>query len=131
MTRAAWPVDVPNVFASCGRIVSHTLMEAALVKAAKASGDFSRAALCAYLTLLKESFVLRDLEAYRKAPKFTETRQLYEAYPAFVTSCASRLFTVDGTPPVHLLSKVFEQVRKKRLSLTGLAINGWKGARWL
>ena len=101
------------------------------VKAAKASGDFSRASLCAYLTLLKESFVLRDLEAYRKAPKFTETRQLYEAYPAFVTSCASRLFTVDGAPPVHLLSKVLEQVRKKRLSLTGLAINGWKGARWL
>jgi electron transfer flavoprotein-quinone oxidoreductase len=101
------------------------------VKAAKASGDFSRAALCSYQTLLKESFVMRDLEAYRKAPKFTETRQLYEAYPAFVTSCASRLFTVDGTPPVHLLSKVLEQVRKKRLSLTGLAIDGWKGARWL
>ena len=45
------------------------------VKAAKASGDFSKAALSTYLTLLKESFVMRDLEAYRKAPKFMGTRQ--------------------------------------------------------
>jgi len=101
------------------------------VKAAKASGDFTKAALSAYQTLLNESFVMRDLEAYRKAPKFMENRQLYEAYPAFVTSCASRLFSVDGAPPVHVLGKVFDQIRKSRLSLTGLAATGWKGARSL
>ena len=101
------------------------------VKDAKAIGDFSKAALNTYQNLLKESFVLRDLETYRKAPEFMETRRLFETYPAFVTSFASRLFTVDGTPPVHLLGKAFDHIRKSRISLTGLAIDGWKGAKWL
>jgi electron transfer flavoprotein-quinone oxidoreductase len=101
------------------------------VKAAKATGDFSKAGLAAYQSLLKQGFVLRHLEAYRRSPEFTENRRLYEAYPAFVTSFASSLFTVDGSQPVHLLGKFFDHFRKNRLSLTGLAIDGWKGARWL
>ena len=75
--------------------------------------------------------MLRDLETYRRSPEFTENRRLYETYPAFVNSLASRLFTVDGSAPVHLLGKVFDHIRQNRLSLTGLAIDGWKGARWL
>lgn len=101
------------------------------VMAAKAKGDFTKAGLAGYQSKLKESFVLRDLEAYRKSPEFTENRRLYQSYPRFVTSLAARLFTVDGSQPVHLLGKVFDQIRKNRLSITGLAIDGWKGVRWL
>ena len=101
------------------------------VLAAKAKSDFSGAGLAVYRSILNESFVMRDLEAYRKAPEFIENRRLYETYPAFVTSLAARLFTVDGSTPVHLMGKVFEQIRKNRLSLSGLAVDGWKGARWL
>lgn len=101
------------------------------VKAAKAGNDFSRAGLSAYRKMLEESFVLRDLEAYRKAPELMENRRLFETYPAFVTSLAGRLFTVDGSPPVHLIGKVFDHVRKNRLSLAGVAVDGWKGAKWL
>jgi electron transfer flavoprotein-quinone oxidoreductase len=101
------------------------------VMAAKASGDFSKGTLSSYRDLLKKSFVLRDLEAYRKSPGLTENRRIYENYPAFVTSFASRLFTVDGSPPVHLLGKVFDHLRKSRLGLTSLAVDGWKGARSL
>ncbi len=101
------------------------------VKNAKASGDFSKSALSVYQQMLKESFVMKDLEAYRKAPEFMENRRLFEAYPAFVTSLAGRLFTVDGTPPVHLMSKVFDQMRRSGIGLTGLALDGWKGAKQL
>jgi electron transfer flavoprotein-quinone oxidoreductase len=101
------------------------------VKCAKSGGDFSKAGLSTYQSLLSESFVLRDLEAFRKAPELMETKRLFETYPAFVTSFASRLFTVDGAPPVHLLGKAFDHIRKSRISLTGLAMDGWKGARWL
>ncbi|MHC1727668.1 MAG: FAD-dependent oxidoreductase [Syntrophobacteraceae bacterium] len=104
---------------------------ASAVKAAKASGDFSKAGLASYQSLLKESFVLRDLEAYRKSPEFTENRRLYKTYPAFVTSLASSLFTVDGSAPVHLLGRVLGNVRKNGVSLAGLAVDGWRGARWL
>ncbi|MCE5334913.1 MAG: hypothetical protein LLG06_10005, partial [Desulfobacteraceae bacterium] len=101
------------------------------VKAAKASGDFSKAGLAPYHSMLKESFVLRDLEAYRRSPEFTENRRLYGSYPALVTSLASSLFTVDGSPPVHLMGRVIDHVRKNGVSLGGLAIDGWRGARWL
>lgn len=101
------------------------------VKAARASGDCSKSGLAAYRQFLEESFVLRDLNAYRNAPEFTEIRRLYETYPAFVTSLAGRLFTVDGSPPSHLLGKVFNHTRKSGISLTKLAVDGWKGAKWL
>lgn len=98
---------------------------------AKTSGDFSAAGLALYRKLLSESFVLRDLEAYRRAPEFMETRRLFETYPELVTSFASRLFAVDGTPPVHLYAKLFDHVRRNRVSLSSLAADGWKGIAWL
>jgi electron transfer flavoprotein-quinone oxidoreductase len=101
------------------------------VKRATECGDFSSASLSAYETLLKESFVLRDLEAYRKAPHFMDNRRLFDTYPAFMTSLAAGLFTVDGTAPVHLFGKVFEHLRKSGMSVTRLAADGWKGAAWL
>ncbi len=98
------------------------------VLSAKASGDFSKSALSIYQKMLQESFVLKDFEAYRNAPQFMENRRLFEAYPSLVTSLATRLFTVDGTPPVHLMAKVYEEIRKSRIGLAGLALDGLKGA---
>ncbi|MCE5336762.1 MAG: FAD-dependent oxidoreductase [Desulfobacteraceae bacterium] len=104
---------------------------AGAVKAARQSGDFSKAGLAVYRKLLSESFVLRDLEAYRRAPEFTANPRLYGAYPEFVTSLASRLFTVDGSQPVHVLGKVWDHFRKSGLGLTDIAGDGWKGVKWL
>lgn len=101
------------------------------VMAAKSQGDFSRQGLGLYRKMLKESFVLRDLEFYRKAPEFQENRRLFQTYPKLATGVASRLFTVDGSPPVHLLGKILSEIKKSRLGLSELAIDGWRGATWL
>jgi electron transfer flavoprotein-quinone oxidoreductase len=98
---------------------------------AKANSDFSSSGLSAYQRFLKESFVLRDMEAYRKAPEFLETERLFGTYPEFVTSLASKIFTVDGSPPVHLFGKIFNHIRKNGISLSKLAVDSWKGAKWL
>jgi electron transfer flavoprotein-quinone oxidoreductase len=98
---------------------------------AKAKSDFSGSGLAVYRKFLKESFVLQDMEAYRKAPEFLQTERLFGAYPEFVTSLASRLFTVDGSPPIHILGKMFDHMRKSRISLSKLAADGWRGARSL
>jgi electron transfer flavoprotein-quinone oxidoreductase len=79
--------------------------------------------------MLKEGFVLRDLEAYRAAPQFTENERLFNEYPGLATELVSRLFTVDGTPPVHVLSMVLGQIREQRINMFQLAMDGWKGAR--
>ncbi|MHC1725647.1 MAG: FAD-dependent oxidoreductase [Syntrophobacteraceae bacterium] len=98
---------------------------------AKARGDFSRSVLGRYEELLKESFVLRDLEAYRKAPRFLENQRMFGAYPKFVTSLASSLFTVDGAVPAHLLKRVWREMKKSGVSPVQLALDGWKGATTL
>ena len=99
------------------------------VMEAKARNDFSRQALSRYEELLKESFVLRDLEAYRKAPEFLENGRMFNEYPKLVASLATGLFTVDGTPPIHLMKRIFGQIKQSGISLFQLARDGWKGAR--
>jgi electron transfer flavoprotein-quinone oxidoreductase len=101
------------------------------VIAAKSQGDFSRRGLGIYQKMLKESFVLRDLEFYRRAPEFQENRRLFQTYPKLATGVASRLFTVDGSPPVHLLGTILSEIKESRLGLSKLAIDGWRGATWL
>lgn len=96
---------------------------------AKARNDFSRQGLASYQDRLKASFVLRDLEAYRNAAHFQDNPRLFNEYPRLVTGVMSKLFTVDGTPPVHLFAKVWRQLREQRINLGQLAVDGWKGAR--
>ncbi len=106
-----------------GEAAARTVMEA------KARNDFSRQGLSRYLDLLKQSFVLRDLEAYRKAPEFLENERMFKAYPELITGIASRLFTVDGAPPVPLVKMVLGRIKESGVSLIQLARDGWKGAR--
>lgn len=101
------------------------------VLAAHAAGDFSRQKLSLYQQFLKESFVLRDLEAYRGAPHFLEIQRMFKAYPQFATGLVSRIFTVDGSPPEHLLGKALSQIKKSGIGWAQLAGDGWKGARHL
>jgi len=106
-----------------GEAAARTVIEA------KARNDFSRQGLSRYLDLLKQSFVLRDLEAYRKAPEFLENERMFKAYPKLVTGLAGKLFTVDGAPPVHLMKMVLGQIKQSGISLIQLARDSWKGAR--
>jgi electron transfer flavoprotein-quinone oxidoreductase len=99
------------------------------VMAAKARNDFSRRGLAGYRDFLKDSFVLKDLEAFRNAPHFQENPRLFSEYPGLVTDLLSRVFTVDGSPPVHLFAKVWDRIRENRINLFQLAVDGWKGAK--
>ena len=79
------------------------------VLAARAANDFSRQKLGLYQQFLKESFVLRDLEAYRNAPQFLEKRRMFKAYLKLAAGLVSQMFTVDGSPPRHLLELALGQ----------------------
>jgi electron transfer flavoprotein-quinone oxidoreductase len=108
-----------------GEAAARTVIEA------KANNDFSERGLGRYVDFLKQSFVLRDLEAYRHMPEFLENERMYKAYPEFITGLAGKLFTVDGAPHVNLLRMVMDQMKEAGISLMQLARDGWKGARSL
>lgn len=98
---------------------------------ARKNNDFTRQGLSLYAQLLKESFVLKDLEFYRKAPHFLENQRMFKAYPQLAAGLLSKMFTVDGRPPVHLLGRILSQVKESKVGLAQLAGDGWKGARVL
>jgi len=106
-----------------GEAAARTVIEA------KSRDDFSERGLSRYKELLKESFVLRDLEAYRNVPEFLENKRMFKAYPELVTRLAGKLFTVDGAPPVNLMKMILGQIKGSGISLIQLARDGWKGVR--
>jgi len=101
-------------------------MAAQAVVEAKARGDFSRRGLAGYATRLAESFVLKDLKTYSKAPDFIEhTARLYTTYPALAEGILLDLFRVTNTPAARAFRRVLPHL--KRTGLLNLARDGWKG----
>lgn len=75
---------------------------------AKQMGDFSRNSLSDYLNLLKQSFVLKDLKTFKKAPHFLENPRLYRQYPELVCDLAEKILTHQGSPR----KKIWKQLRE-------------------
>ncbi len=80
---------------------------------AREKGDYTAAALSRYEQSLKEQFVLKDLETFRRAPHFLENPRIYDAYPEFACGMMRRLFHGDGKPRENTLEVVRKSMRGK------------------
>lgn len=73
------------------------------------SNDFSEHNLSIYSDSLNNSYVIKDLIAFKKFPHFMEsTTRLFKEYPTMIRDMMCALFVVDGNP--------VEPVRKKMMS---------------
>jgi electron transfer flavoprotein-quinone oxidoreductase len=87
---------------------------------AKKREDFSKKALAAYPRRLAQSFVLKDMETFKKARKFLENPRIYSQYPGLACELAEKIFTSDGRPR----KKIWDQLRDSkggRVSLLQMA----------
>ncbi len=91
---------------------------------AKEVGDFSASVLSTYTFELKNSFVMKDLELYKKLPAFLDNTRMYNEYPAMVAAMMNDLFTVNG--PSLPLRKVF-MPHLKKVGFMNLLKDGLKG----
>jgi electron transfer flavoprotein-quinone oxidoreductase len=92
-------------------MASGSAAAAAAIEALDA-GDVSANKLATYKTLLQNSFVLKDLESFRRFPHFMEsTTRLFTAYPALLDTLMQSLFVVDGTPVTPIKKTVKAAVR--------------------
>lgn len=82
---------------------------------AKQAGDFSKKSLSYYSKLLKQSFVLKDLKTFKKAPHFLENPRIYSQYPELACSIAEKIFTNDGKPRKKIL-KLLKQSMNDKIS---------------
>jgi len=100
--------------------VASGIAAAETVIRAKQAGDFSKKSLSYYPELLRESFVLKDLETFRKAPHFLENLRIYSLYPELACDLAEKVFTNDGTPRKKTW-ELFRQAMDGRVSLWQIA----------
>jgi electron transfer flavoprotein-quinone oxidoreductase len=90
-----------------GRLAAETLIKA------NELGDFSARTLSLYETMLKGSFVMQDLNAYKGFPTLLTTREIFEDLPAMADDIAAKLFTVDGQSSEGIIMSIVETIAKK------------------
>ncbi|MDE1975874.1 MAG: FAD-dependent monooxygenase [Elusimicrobia bacterium] len=97
-----------NLAMTSGKLAGETVIEA------KAKGDFSKAALSAYVDKLQKSYVLKDMEetmyleeSVEKSPGFLDF------YPKLACDLAHMRFSADGQPKKDHLKKALALVRKR------------------
>lgn len=96
---------------------------------AKEKGDYSEAVLSKYKVLLDDSFVMKDLNLYKKFPQFMENKRIFNEYPAMAAGLMEKMFVIDGTPSEPIKSTIKQEVKK--IGLLNLIKDGIKGVKSL
>ncbi len=80
------------------------------------AGDTSAAGLASYKQAMEDSFVIKDLETFRKWPHTMEGwSSMFTDYPVMVKEIFNVLFSVDGEPQKPLMKRMMSIVKKRGL----------------
>ena len=117
---AAFVVGTGIILEGANFAVASGIAAAEAVIKAKEKGDFSTSSLAHYQELLEQSFVLKDLKTFEKAPHFLENQRIYTTYPELACNLAEGLFTSDGQPREKAW-QLFRETTKGKISLWQMA----------
>jgi electron transfer flavoprotein-quinone oxidoreductase len=98
------------------------------VIAAHQEGDFSRKGLEEYRRLMNDSYVIKDLKLYRKAPHMLHNDRIYNEYPEMVCSLMEQIYRIDGAPKENI-SKLFLKTAREKVGLGKImadAFGAWR-----
>jgi electron transfer flavoprotein-quinone oxidoreductase len=98
------------------------------VIAAHQAGDFSRRGLDLYRRLMDDSYVMKDLKTYRKAPHMLHNDRIYNEYPELVCTLMDYIYRIEGAPKENL-SRLFLKTAREKVGLTNLladAFSAWR-----
>ncbi|RMG87046.1 MAG: FAD-dependent oxidoreductase [Candidatus Dadabacteria bacterium] len=107
-----------NLAAHSGILAAETVLRA------RRAGEFSARVLGDYRRRLAESFVLRDLKLYRRAPRMLHLDRLYGTYPELLCEVMERVYRIDGTPK-EKLPKLFLRKARQKVSTRELLADAW------
>jgi len=100
------------------------------VVAARQAGDFSRRGLQEYRRLMNDSYVIKDLKLYRKAPHMLHNDRIYNEYPELACSIMEYSYRIKGTPKENL-SKLFLKTAREKVGLGKLLLDAFGAWRAL
>lgn len=80
------------------------------------AGDTSEGGLLFYKQSMKDSFVIKDLETFKRWPKTMEQwDSMFNDYPVMVREIFNAMFCVDGKPQTHLMKRMMPIIKKRGL----------------
>ena len=112
-------------------LASHSgVLAGKAVVEAHQNGDFSKQGLSIYKKLLEDSYVMKDLKLYRKAPLMLHNDRIYNEYPELMCSFMEYIYRIDGAPKENL-SKLFLKSAREKVGLVNLMADGFSAWRAL
>lgn len=89
------------------------------------AGDTSAVGLAGYKERMENSFVIKDLETFRRWPHVMEEWDaMFSDYPTMVCDIFNAMFCVDGQPQEHLSKRIMPILRKRGLFKLGREMRG-------
>jgi electron transfer flavoprotein-quinone oxidoreductase len=96
---------------------------------ALSKGSVSKDALAEYESMLKESFVLKDLQNYRNMNRFLDNPRLYTEYPSRICNAFQDVMRFGTEPKKGLKEFALDEV--KDMKITNIIGDIWSALRWL
>ena len=108
--------------------IASGVIAARAIITATSKNDFSSQSLAEYERLLKDSFVLKDMETFKNAPHFLDNPRLMGLYPQVACDTLEKLMFIGDQPKKRLVGTTLAEVRKK-LKITQLLKDGYNAFR--
>ena len=108
--------------------IASGVLAARAITAATKKKDYSSQSLAEYERLLNDSFVLQDMETFRKAPYFLDNPRLMGLYPQVACDTLEKLMFVGDQPKKRLVGTAIAEIRKK-IKITQALKDGYNAFR--
>lgn len=108
--------------------IASGVMAARAVITATSKKDFSSQSLAEYERLLKESFVLKDMETFKNAPRFLDNPRLMGLYPQVACDTLEKLMFIGDQPKKRLVGTAMSEIRSK-IALTKMLKDAFQAFR--
>lgn len=111
--------------------IGSAIAAAEAVIEAKTKNDFSAQALSVYEQKLDQTYVMKDMRTYTRAPHFFQNPRLFTVYPEMLENIMTHIYEENAQPKEHLLPLVVKSTRACHISLLDLLKDGIEGIRAL
>ncbi len=96
------------------------ILAAKTIKEAKKRNDFSKASLSEYEKLLNESFIMKEMHAFKNVPVVLNNKRLFKKYPQAISDIFEDLMWVDEKPKQGIYKTKMRRLKKEFFDLQTL-----------
>jgi electron transfer flavoprotein-quinone oxidoreductase len=110
--------------------IASGIAAAKTIQRAKQRENYTKKTLKYYQNLMKQSFVLKNMQTFRNAPAIVSNPRLMKTYPDFINHLALQIFQSNATPRPKLVNLLLKNIVHE-VSLPHLFLDGLQAVRGL